>query len=171
MSARWRELTDAQRLQWNRAAEDQTVPGWSHCGTGHLLYCGINSFLLSLGQASRTTPPGGRAPALLTFTQPVQVPNTGTFTTSSTWSTSPTSRLLVRATQPLPPQLARSRNPAFRLILQIGGSSYSGLLNWAFAWFPGNPASYAGLQITWEARAWTLSGLRSPIVRRSTILA
>lgn len=170
-AAAWRGLTQAQRDQWDTAAATNGVPGYRSGLSGFQLYVAVTGALREAGLSAVTVPPLGARPAAITFADPVQSGQTSIFTLNQSHGNPGTGGIVLRVSQPLPPQLARSRNPSLHYLAYIASTPYTAGANWATAWWSGTMAQFSGYQLIWQARLLLLNGARGPVIERRVILA
>lgn len=170
-AAAWREATPDVRRQWNAAAEANSVPGYPPGLSGFLLYSAC-LYHRSIVTSSVTITPEVRSPGeFLTLATPVQVGTSAVFNMAWTRTAPISGRVEIRATSPAPAYLSETRNPTYRFINNVSSTTFAGPLGSYSAAFWSNLAPYSGMAITWEFRIISDRSARSPVHRRTTILA
>ena len=170
-AAAWREATPDVRRQWNAAAEANSVPGYPPGLSGFLLYSAC-LYHRSLVTSSVTITPEVRSPGeFINLETPVQVGTSAVFNMNWSRTTPISARVEIRATAPHPAYLSETRNPVYRFITNVSSTPFVGALGSYATAYWSSLAPYSGMAVTWEFRIISDRSARSPVHRRTTILA
>lgn len=170
-AAAWRALSEADREAWRAAAEANAIPGYRPGLSGFQLYCAVTATQRSIGATPSARPVMTAPQPFLDVVTPVRIGIGSTFTSGWTRGPGAGSITRIRVSQPLPPDQTLTRNPPFHLVLTSAATSFTGAISFATAWFSIAGSNYDGLELHWLFDTIGFGGQRTPVIRRSTIIA